>query len=75
MTGYKYAKPTKNGKTRCFKFSYNVKFDATKQYRFKRYSSREEESDAERIILGNYYVNVYLKFRIIVGYLKKNLED
>lgn len=54
MTGYKYAKPTKNGKTRCFKFSYNVKFDATKQYRFKRYSSREEESDAERIILGNY---------------------
>ena len=42
MAVYKDAKPTKNGKTRYFKFSNKVKFDATKQYRFKRYSSERK---------------------------------
>lgn len=41
MVVYKYPKPTKNGRTWYFKFSYKDAFGATKQYRSKRYLTKK----------------------------------
>ena len=51
MVVYKYPKPTKNGRAWYFKFSYKDAFGATKQYRSKRYLTKKEASDAERMFL------------------------
>ena len=51
MAVYKNPKPTKNGRAWYFKFSYKDAFGATKQYRFKRYLTKKEASDAERMFL------------------------
>ena len=51
MAVYKDPKPTKNGRAWYFKFSYKDAFGATKQYRSKRYLTKKEESDAERMFL------------------------
>ena len=48
---YKVPKPTKNGRAWYFKFSYKDAFGATKQYRSKRYLTKKEASDAERMFL------------------------
>lgn len=49
MAVYKDPKPTKNGRAWYFKFSYKDAFDATKQYRSKRYLTKKDASDAERM--------------------------
>ena len=49
MAVYKDPKPTKNGRAWYFKFSYKDAFGATKQYRSKRYLTKKEASDAERL--------------------------
>ena len=51
MAVYKDPKPTKNGRAWYFKFSYKDAFGATKQYRSKRYLTKKEASDAERMFL------------------------
>lgn len=51
MAVYKDPKPTKNGRAWHFKFSYKDAFGATKQYRSKRYLTKKEASDAERMFL------------------------
>ena len=48
---YKVPKPTKNGRAWYFKFSYKDAFGATKQYRSKRYLTKKEAADAERMFL------------------------
>ena len=49
MAVCKDPKPTKNGRAWYFKFSYKDVFGATKQYRSKRFLTKKEASDAERI--------------------------
>ena len=51
MAVYKDPKPTKSGRAWYFKFSYKDAFGATKQYRSKRYLTKKEASDAERMFL------------------------
>lgn len=51
MAVYKDPKPTKNGRAWYFKFSYKDAFGATKQYRSKRYLTKKEAADAERMFL------------------------
>ena len=51
MAVYKEPKPTKNGRAWYFKFSYKDAFGSTKQYRSKRYLTKKEASDAERMFL------------------------
>ena len=51
MAVYKDPKPTKNGRAWYFKFSYKDAFGATKQYRSKRYLTKKEASDAEKMFL------------------------
>ena len=51
MAVYKDPKPTKNGRAWYFKFSYKNAFGATKQYRSKRYLTKKDASDAERMFL------------------------
>ena len=51
MAVYKDPKPTKNGRAWYFKFSYKDAFGATKQYRSKRFLTKKEASDAERMFL------------------------
>jgi len=46
---YKVPKPTKNGRAWYFKFSYKDAFGATKQYSSKRYLTKKEASDAEKM--------------------------
>ena len=46
---YKDPKPTKNGRAWYFKFSYKDVFGATKQYSSKRYLTKKEASDAEKM--------------------------
>ena len=51
MAVYKEPKPTKNGRAWYFKFSYKDAFGSTKQYRSKKYLTKKEASDAERMFL------------------------
>ena len=51
MAVYKEHKPTKNDRTWYFKFNYKDTFNTTMQYRSKRYLTKKEASDAERISL------------------------
>lgn len=51
MAGYKETKLTKNGRAWYFKFSYKDAFGSTKQYRSKKYLTKKEASDAERMFL------------------------
>ena len=51
MAIYKDPKPTKNGRAWYFKFSYKDAFGVTKQYRSKRYLTKKEATDAERMFL------------------------
>lgn len=51
MAVYKDPKFTKSGRSWYFKFSYKDAFGATKQYRSKRYLTKKDASDAERMFL------------------------
>ena len=51
MAIYKDPKPTNNGRAWYFKFSYKDAFGVTKQYRSKRYLTKKEATDAERMFL------------------------
>lgn len=62
MAVHKDPKPTKNGRAWYFKSSYRDAFGATKQYRFKKYLTKKEASDAERMFL----VTLLIKLKIII---------
>lgn len=51
MAIYKDPKPTKNGRAWYFKFSYKDAFGATKQYKSKRFLTKKEASNAEKMFL------------------------
>lgn len=58
MAVYKKPKPTKNDRAWYFKFNYKDTFNTTMQYRSKRYLTKKEASDAERIFLVTSTVKV-----------------